>query len=71
MINSTDIINYTTEQIGFDGAKYIDLQTAAIHKRMSQFSGRLYLEIGGKFLYDSHAARVLPGFDAESKKKIF
>jgi uncharacterized protein (UPF0371 family) len=29
------------------------------------------LEIGGKFMFDSHAARVLPGFNAESKKIIF
>ncbi len=71
MINSTDIIQYAPEQIGFDGAKYIELQAAAIRERMEKFSGRLYLEIGGKFLYDPHAARVLPGFDPESKKKIF
>lgn len=71
MINSNEIIQYTPEQIGFDGAKYIELQATAIRERMSQFKGRLYLEIGGKFLHDPHAARVLPGFDAESKKKIF
>lgn len=71
MINSSDVISYTPEQIGFDGAKYIQLQAEAIQQRMTGFSGRLYLEIGGKFLYDPHAARVLPGFDAESKKKIF
>jgi uncharacterized protein (UPF0371 family) len=29
------------------------------------------LEIGGKFLYDPHAARVLPGFYPDSKKRIF
>lgn len=71
MINSSEIIQYTPEQIGFDGAKYIELQAAAIRERMSKFAGRLYLEMGGKFLYDPHAARVLPGFDPESKKKIF
>lgn len=71
MTNSSEIIHYTPEQIGFDGAKYIELQATAIRERMSQFKGRLYLEIGGKFLYDPHAARVLPGFDPESKKKIF
>ncbi|HCY21216.1 TPA: hypothetical protein DIC40_05195 [Patescibacteria group bacterium] len=27
--------------------------------------------MGGKFLYDTHAARVLPGFIPESKKHIF
>jgi uncharacterized protein (UPF0371 family) len=31
----------------------------------------MYLEIGGKFLSDPHAARVLPGFDPASKKEIF
>ncbi len=71
MINSSEVISYTPEQIGFDGAKYIELQASAIRERMNQFKGRLYLEIGGKFLHDPHAARVLPGFDPESKKKIF
>jgi len=71
MINSTEVIQYAPEQIGFDGAKYIELQASAIRERMSKFAGRLYLEIGGKFLFDPHAARVLPGFDPEMKKKIF
>lgn len=31
----------------------------------------MYLEIWGKFMYDAHAARTLPWFDPESKKKIF
>jgi len=69
-INSTDIINY--KKHGFDGAKYIRLQKEKILDRIANFSGgRLYLEIGGKFMYDTHAARVLPGFDPESKKEIF
>ncbi len=70
MINSTDIINY--KKHGFDGAKYIRLQKEQILDRIANFSGgRLYLEIGGKFMYDTHASRVLPWFDPESKKKIF
>lgn len=69
-INSTDIINYKKD--GFDGEKYIRLQKEKILDRIANFSGgRLYLEIGGKFMYDAHAARVLPGFDPESKKEIF
>lgn len=69
-INSSDIINY--KKHGFDGATYIRLQKEKILDRISNFSGgRLYLEIGGKFMYDAHAARVLPWFDAESKKNIF
>lgn len=70
MTNSTDIIKYKKDW--FDGSKYIKLQSQSIEDRLAQFSGgRLYLEIGGKFLYDAHAARVLPGFNPESKKLIF
>lgn len=58
-------------EIGFDGPGYITLQRDAILERMSRFQHRLYLEVGGKFLYDGHAARVLPGFDPTSKEKIF
>jgi len=59
MINSSDIINYKKD--GFDGEKYIRLQKEKILDRITNFSGgRLYLEIGGKFMYDAHAARVLP-----------
>lgn len=69
-INSTDIINYKKD--GFDDAKYIKLQKEKILDRIANFGGgRLYLEIGGKFMYDAHAARVLPWFDPESKKQIF
>ncbi len=38
---------------------------------MSHFQHRLYLEVGGKFLYDGHASRVLPWFDPTSKEQIF
>ena len=70
MINSTDIINY--KKHGFDAEKYIRLQKEKILDRIANFGGgRLYLEIGGKFMYDTHASRVLPGFDPESKKNIF
>jgi uncharacterized protein (UPF0371 family) len=70
MLNSSDIINY--KKYGFDGEKYIRLQKEKILDRIANFGGgRLYLEIGGKFMYDAHAARVLPGFDPESKKHIF
>ena len=68
-LNQQDIIHFSTP--GFDGAKYITLQKQAILDRMSKFSGRLYLEIGGHFLTDPHASRVLPGFIPDSKKQIF
>ncbi|MFX1537550.1 MAG: DUF1846 domain-containing protein [Promethearchaeota archaeon] len=54
----------------FNAKKYFKLQSAAIKERLFKFSGKLYFEIGGKFINDEHAARVLPGFDAHVKVKI-
>ncbi len=69
MINQSETIEYDT--LGFDGEKYIKIQTDQILERVSKFTGRLYLEIGGKFMYDAHASRVLPWFAPDSKLKIF
>ena len=49
--------------VGFDNDKYLAEQTAAINERVDRFSDKLYLEFGGKLLFDYHASRVLPGFD--------
>ncbi|MBD3329807.1 DUF1846 family protein [Candidatus Dojkabacteria bacterium] len=69
-MNSADTIDYKV--LGFDSQKYFKLQKQEVLKRLDKFAGgRLYLEIGGKFLYDPHAARVLPGFDPYVKKRIF
>lgn len=57
-------------KIGFDSDVYLREQTAAITDRMRQFSNKLYLEFGGKLLYDYHAARVLPGFDPNVKIRL-
>ena len=69
MITSQEVPSF--KKLGFDAPKYMRLQTQAIDDRMSQFPERLYLEVGGKFLSDLHAARVLPGFDPFVKKEIF
>lgn len=69
MIQSSDIIEYKKQ--GFDWEKYIQIQAEAIQDRIDKFSGKLYLEIWGKFLYDPHASRVLPGFYPDSKRRIF
>jgi uncharacterized protein (UPF0371 family) len=58
------------ENIGFDNEKYLLDQTAAILERVNRFNHRLYLEFGGKILYDYHAARVLPGFDPNVKMRL-
>ena len=52
---------------GFDNELYLREQTQAIYDRLGRFNGKLYLEFGGKLLYDMHAARVLPGFDPNVK----
>lgn len=55
---------------GFDNDKYLSEQRAAILERVEQFRGKLYLEFGGKLLYDYHAGRVLPGFDPNVKMRL-
>jgi len=57
------------EKIGFDNEKYIKEQTSAILERVEN-SSKLYLEFGGKILFDYHAARVLPGFDPNVKMRL-
>jgi uncharacterized protein (UPF0371 family) len=55
---------------GFDNEKYLAEQTTAITERVSRFNNKLYLEFGGKLLFDYHAARVLPGFDPNVKMRL-
>ena len=55
---------------GFDNDKYIALQAEHIRSRIDQFGGKLYLEFGGKLFDDFHAARVLPGFEPDSKIRM-
>ncbi len=59
-----------TNKIGFDANKYIEEQSKYILERISNGSGRLYLEFGGKLVSDKHAQRVLPGFDEDGKIKL-
>ncbi len=54
---------------GFDYKKYIDVQTSEILRRLNLFD-RLYLEIGGKLVYDMHASRVLPGYKKTAKIQL-
>lgn len=53
--------------VGFDNDKYLKEQSEEILKRVERFNNKLYLEFGGKLLFDYHAARVLPGFDTNVK----
>ncbi len=57
-------------KLGYDNDKYILTQSAHIRERINQFGGKLYLEFGGKLYDDNHAARVLPGFQPDSKLRM-
>lgn len=58
------------KKIGFDNERYLREQTEAILERVNRFNHKLYLEFGGKILFDYHAARVLPGFDPNVKMRL-
>lgn len=55
----------------FNWPLYIEKQTQAILERLQSCDKTLYLEVGGHFLIDNHATRVLPGYIADSKAQIF
>jgi uncharacterized protein (UPF0371 family) len=56
--------------MAFDNEKYIAEQTSEILKRVNKSGDKLYLEFGGKLLYDYHASRVLPGYDPNIKMRL-
>jgi uncharacterized protein (UPF0371 family) len=60
----------TAKKQGFDNEKYLKEQSKAILERVSRFDDKLYLEFGGKILYDYHASRVLPGFAPDVKMQL-
>lgn len=55
---------------GFDNERYLEQQSAAILERVKGFNSKLYLEFGGKLLFDYHASRVLPGFHPNVKMQL-
>jgi uncharacterized protein (UPF0371 family) len=57
-------------RLGFDNERYLAQQTAAILERVKDGTSRLYLEFGGKLLFDYHASRVLPGFHPNVKMQL-
>lgn len=60
-----------SKKLGFDNEKYLTEQYEAILERVKKFDNKLYLEFGGKIIFDYHAARILPGFDPNVKMKLF
>jgi uncharacterized protein (UPF0371 family) len=58
------------KKIGFDNERYIREQKTEIIERIKRFDNKLYLEFGGKLLFDFHASRVLPGYDPNVKMRL-
>ena len=56
---------------GFNNEKYLKIQSEHIKERIAEFGNKLYLELGGKLFDDHHASRVLPGFQPDSKLRMF
>jgi len=54
----------------FDNERYLADQSRAILERVESSENKLYLEFGGKLLFDYHASRVLPGFDPNVKMRL-
>jgi uncharacterized protein (UPF0371 family) len=59
-----------TKSVGFDNEKYLNEQHEKILERVQKFDNKLYLEFGGKIMFDYHAARILPGFDPNVKMRL-
>ena len=57
-------------KVGFDNEKYLKEQTKAILEIVAKFKNKLYLEFGGKLIFDYHASRVLPGFHPNVKMQL-
>ena len=59
-----------TVRVGFDNEKYLEEQTTAIRERVRRLDSKLYLEFGGKIIFDYHASRVLPGVEPNVKMRL-
>ncbi len=57
------------KKLAFDLERYKSLQRQNLEKRISKFS-RLYLEIGGRIINDTHTSRVLPGYMPDTKIRV-
>lgn len=53
----------------FDTNTYVFEQSQKILERLHSFD-KFYLECGGKLIGDTHAKRVLPGFEENAKMKV-
>ena len=57
-------------KVGFDCKKYVKIQSKKIKEKVKLFD-KLYLEIGGKLFYDTHAAEFFLALNLMLKYKYF
>ena len=58
------------KKVGFDNDLYLEQQSQYILERAKGSGNKLYMEFGGKLVFDYHASRVLPGFDPQAKIQL-
>lgn len=56
-------------KLGFNHKKYISEQSKYILERVNGWD-KLYLEFGGKLMFDTHAKRCLPGYQENAKLEL-
>lgn len=56
-------------KLGFDHKKYITEQSKYILEKVDGWD-KLYLEFGGKLMFDTHAKRCLPGYQENAKLEL-
>lgn len=56
-------------QLGFSHKKYLEEQSKYILERVRDWD-KLYLEFGGKLMFDLHAKRCLPGYQENAKLEL-
>lgn len=55
---------------GFSNDNYLAAQKGKIQELLEKSDNKLYIEFGGKLLFDFHAARILPGYDPNIKIQL-
>lgn len=55
---------------GFNTKLYLNEQIKKIESKIQKNHTRLYIEFGGKIIQDKHSARVLPGYEEDTKLEI-
>jgi len=58
------------QELGFSNKIYFKEQIKKIKSMIQKDHTKLYIEFGGKIIQDKHSARVLPGYEEDTKLEI-